>query len=313
MAARVPRTVRLALSVLAATMLFAAAAWAQDDGPRVYQLAPLGAQSLTAFAVVKRGDEGPEPGDIVLGSEIDTNILVLRYARTFSLGGRAFSPFVIVPMGEVESRVQRPEGLISTSSSGLGDAQLGGVLGLVGAPALSRDAYAAFQPGFSLGLFGRVFFPTGAYSAAKPVNLGSNRFAYQLGLTGGFAWGGSYLDPALTTLDVLPTVTFYDDNHRPYGANIAAKDPLFTVEGHLTRNLGRDVWVSADVLWRQGGETFTDGAPDDNGTRGWAAGLTAAVRVDPRATLIFTYHHVVERSDGGPDGWFFRSVVVVPF
>ncbi len=39
----------------------------------------------------------------------------------------------------------------------------------------------------------------------------------------------------------------------------------------------------------------------------------AAYRPAPLATVILTCKHVVERSDLGPDGWFFRTALVVPF
>ena len=250
------------------------AARAQDDGPRVYQLVPVGARNFTAFAVAKRSNEGPEPGSVSPGAEIDTNILVLRYVQTFDIAGRAWSPFVILPVGEVKSTG-------APTSSGLGDAQIGGTIGLIGAPALSPEAFAAFRPGFGLSLLGRVYFPTGAYSSAQPVNLGANRLAYQLGLPTVFAFGrSSYRDPGLTSLEILPTVTFYQHNEDPFGADRSGKAPLFSVEAHLTRNLGPRVWLSADMLYRLGGATTTDGTDDHNGTHGWSAGLSAGLPPD---------------------------------
>lgn len=289
-----------------ALLSLAGAASAQDDGPRVYQLAPVGAQNLTAFFVSKRGNEKPEPGSIDPGSDIDTDLLVFRYARTFEMASRPVTPFLILPMGEVRS-TEAPK------STGFGDMQLGGTIGLIGAPALSPEDFAAFKPGFGMGLLGRVYLPTGVYSAGKPVNLGSNRVAYQLGLPTVFAAGKSYRDPSLTSLEVLPTLTFYGTNNDPFGAQRSGKNALFSVEAHLTHNLSRRVWVSADMLYRLGGETSTDGRSDDNGMHGWSAGLSAALPFVSRTSLIFTYQHVIERSDSGPDGWFFRTALVAPF
>jgi hypothetical protein len=290
----------------AVSLLAGGAARAQDDGPRVYQLAPVGAGNVTAFLVNKRGNEAPEPGSVNPGSQIDTDIFVLRYAQTFALAGRPLTPFLILPLGEV-----RATG--APASSGLGDVQVGASLGLVGAPALTPQAYAAFRPGFGLGLLGRIYFPTGAYSAERPVNFGSNRVAYQLGLPMVLARGASYRDPSLTSLEVLPTLTFYQANHDPFGAGRSTKATLFGVEAHLTRNLGPRVWVSADMLYRLGGATRTDGVDDLNGSHGWSAGVSAALPFVSRTSIIFTYEHVVERSDDGPDGWFFRTAVVAPF
>jgi hypothetical protein len=306
---------RLALgeALLLATVLLAAPACAQDDGPRVYQLAPVGAKTFTAFAVVKRGDETPESGDVIAGSEIATNVVVFRYAQIFDLAGRQLNPFVILPSGYVRSTVHGPAGSITSDSGGLGDAQLGGVLGLFGAPALAPEAYAAFRTPLSMGLLARIFFPTGAYDHAKPVNLGAGRYSYQLGLPTTFMFDQSYGSRRLTALEVLPTVSFYAANTDPYGALRVEKSPLFSLESHLTHTLGPKAWVSADMLYRSGGETRTDGRDDHNPTRGWSAGLSAAYRLLPMATVALTYEYVVERSDQGPDGWFFRTALIVPF
>lgn len=298
------RRLACGLGVLLA-LFFAANAQAQDDGPRVYQLQPVGAKTFTAFAVAKRSNEGPEPGSIT-GSDVDTNILVLRYAQTFDFAGRSLAPFLILPFGEVKATG-------ASTSSGLGDMQLGATLGLFGSPALSRQAYAAYRPRFGTGLLGRIYLPTGEYSADKPVNLGANRTAYQLGLPTVAAWGASYRDPSLTSLEILPTVTFYEPNTSPFGARRVSKDPLFSVESHLTRNLGRSVWISADLLWRHGGETRTDGLADANAMSGWSAGGSLAFPFTRRASLILTYEQVVARNDDGPDGWFFRTALVAPF
>jgi hypothetical protein len=292
------------LLFLVAIMLAAPGALAQDDGARVYQIQPVGAKNVTAFAVAKRGNETPEAGTFNPGIDTDTNIFVVRYVETFDLAGMPFSPFAILPVGEVESTG-------APRSGGFGDAQIGGTLGVIGAPALSREAFADLKPGFVASLFGRVFFPTGEYSNTQPVNLGANRFAYQVGLPMSMAWGKSYGDPSLTTLEVLPTFTFYEDNTDPFGGTRSSKDPLFTTEAHLTHNLAQGIWLSADILYRQGGETATDGIANGNAMHGWAAGGTFAFPAGP-SVVALTYEHVIERRDDGPDGWFFRTALIVP-
>jgi hypothetical protein len=296
----------LAWLALVTAAFVATPVMAQDDGPRVYQLVPVGARNLTVFAVAKRGNETPEPGSVQPGSEIDTDILVFRYVTTIDVVGRAFSPFVIVPVGEVRATGAR-------ASSGFGDAQIGATLGLVGAPALGADAFAAFEPGFGLQILGRAYIPTGTYDADKPVNFGSNRVSAQLGLPMVFAAGRSYRDPRLTSLEVLPALTIYQTNQNPFGAERNVKASLFSLEAHLTHNLGPRVWVTADLLARLGGETRTDGLDNGDGMRGWSAGGSVALPLTGRVNVILTYQQVIERNDDGPDGWFFRAALVAPF
>jgi hypothetical protein len=303
---------RWAAAALAALgLLFAAAAaQGQDDGARVYQLAPEGFQTLTAFLVNKRGDEGPDPGQTTPGSETHQDILVFRYARTFSWAGRQVTPFAILPVGRLEVTQGAGAG---GESSGLGDAQLGGTVGLFGAPALDRASYAAYRPLLSMSLLGRVYFPTGDYSPERPVNLGANRFSYQLGLPTTFMFGQSYRDPQLTALEVLPTLTFYTPNYEPFGADKRTQAPMFSVEAHLTHNLPHRVWVSADLLYRDGGESRTDGVDNDDPVHGLSAGASVNLPFVWSTSLSLSYQHVVKRWDSGPDGWWFRTALIAPF
>jgi hypothetical protein len=301
---------RLAAALLATLALaFATSVQAQDDGARVYQLAPTGFQTFTAFVVNKRGSEGPDPGQTTPGSETRSDVLVLRYARTFNVAGRQVTPFVILPMGS--TRVIQGLGN-ATESSGIGDAQLGSSVGLFGAPALSVEQYASYRPMLSMSLLGRIYFPTGAYSRDQPVNLGANRFSYQLGLPTTIMLGQSYRDKHLTALEVLPTVTFYEANHEQFGADKRTQAPLFSVEAHLTHNVTSRIWFSADLLYRNGGKSRTDGVDNNDPVHGWSAGGTAVLPV-AKTSLALTFEHVVKRWDQGPNGWFFRTALIAPF
>lgn len=293
-----------------AALGFAMSARAQDDGARVYQFAPEGFQIFTAFVVNKRGNEGPDPGQTTFGSETRSDVFVMRYARTFDLAGRQFTPFAILPMGQI--RVTQGPGA-ATESSGLADAQLGGTFGLFGAPALNAADYAVYRPALSMSLLGRVYFPTGAYNAEQPVNLGANRFSYQLGLPTTFMFGQSYRDPHLTALEVLPTLTLYDANHEPFGADVRTQEPLFSVEAHLTHNVTPRIWFSADLLYRNGGDSRTDGVDNNDPIHGWSAGGTAVFPMIGKTSLALTFEHVVQRWDAGPDGWWFRTALLAPF
>lgn len=302
---------KLALAVLGAVALaFPMTAWAQDDGARVYQLVPVGFQNFTAFVVNKRGNEGPDPGQTTPGSETRSDVLVVRYARTFNLADRQVTPFAILPMG----RIRVTQGLgASTESGGFGDAQLGGTVGLIGAPALNVEEYAAYRPALSMSLLGRVYFPTGAYDREQPVNLGSNQFSYQLGLPTTFMFGQSFRDPRLTALEVLPTVTFYGANNEPFDGDKRTQAPLFSMEAHLTHNLTQRIWLSADLLYRDGGESRTDGVENNDPVHGLSAGGTAMFPIIGMTNLALTFEHVVKRWDTGPDGWWFRTALVAPF
>ena len=167
-----------AVALAALALLSAARARAQDDGPRVYQLAPVGFQTLTGFLVNKRGNEGPDPGQTSPGSETRTDILVIRYARTFSWDGRQVTPFAILPVGQLKVTQGLGDG---DERSGFVDAQLGGTIGLLVSPALDRRTYAAYRTALSISMLGRVFYPTGDYNRRT---AGEPGFADRFSLSG---------------------------------------------------------------------------------------------------------------------------------
>lgn len=288
-------------------------ALAQDDGARGYQLAPVGTHQLTVQYISTHGNRSLDDSVVIPGADIDVNVGVLQYTQTFRAGARSLAVFGVLPFGQVKASVDLPSQAFTTRSSGLGDAQAGVVLGLVGAPALSIKEYVSYRPGLSVGLLAKLFVPTGEYSSARAVNLGTNRYAYQIGLPISYAIGDSYLDPHLTTFDLLPTATLYGSNDEPFGASKTAQDEIYAVEGHITRGLRKGWWVSGDMLYRYGGETETDGISDNKTQRSLAVGATTGIAVSSSSTLKLTYGKTVSRNENGKDGWMARALLAWVF
>lgn len=92
------------------------------------------------------------------------------------------------------------------------------------------------------------------------------------------AWyvGRSFLDPALTTIELSPSVQFFGDNDDPRGASTTSQGALPRIEAHLTRNVHKAVWVSLDGQYVYGGETSTDGRSNDDAQRAFELGGTFA-------------------------------------
>lgn len=300
--------VRRAIVALAALWV-STVAQAQDDGARAYTLVPDGTQIATVQGIFLRANQSLAPGTVIPDADFEIDIAVLQFTQTFSIGGSQAAVFGALPLGEVRGSLDLPGRTIAGKSSGAGDATLGAIVGLVGSPALAAKDFVAFRPALSLGILGKLILPTGAYDSEKLINLGANRFTYQIGLPMTYSIGKSPLDPALTTFELLPTVTFFDANDDPFGANRVKQDPLLGIEAHLTHNIGPAVWLSADARYSYGGETATDGVDDDNVQESLALGGTANVAFNRRLSFKLTYGGIVARSDNGADGWMLRGIL----
>jgi hypothetical protein len=288
-------------------------ALAQGDGARVYQAVPDGAQVLTAWGIFNDGNQSADPGSIVRGSSLDLNLGVVQYNKALSVDGRGVGVFAVLPFGSVEGTVALPQQSVTGHSSGIGDILLGGIWGLIGTDALSAEEYARFRPGFALAALGKLSLPTGTYDASKVINLGANRYSMQLGLPMVQYWGESFFDPALTGFELLPAVTFFGENDSPFGADTSKQAPIYKLEAHLTRNLNRAVWVSADALYTNGGETTTDGDKGNDRKRSFMLGATISSALSRSLSVRATYGEVVSRNDNGLDGKMLRVAAVFVF
>ncbi|MFZ4687704.1 MAG: transporter [Polymorphobacter sp.] len=307
------------LALTGALAAAAAPALAVDDGPRAYFPVPVGTNNLNLLGIFQNTNSSLDPATAVKGADVNVDVGVLQYTRAFSLAGNASALAVIAPFGELRGKaiITGPLGnntlVRETSSSGVGDISLLGVFGVIGSPAMTRMQYAQFKPGFSLGVLAMVTAPTGTYDGAKLLNLGTNRWAFRVGAPLGWAIGGSYLSPNLTTIEFVPSVTFYTANDAPFRAGRRSQDALFRIEGHLTHNFNRAMWASIDLTGNTGGETTTDDKADGNSKTWMGAGITAGMNFSPAFGISATYGGIVAGNDPAPDGDGFRFNVRYTF
>lgn len=297
------------LPALWAALAMAQPAQAQDDGARAYMLAPAGTKLASVHAIMIEANQSLAPGTVIPDADFEIDVGVFQFTQTFSIGGSQGAAFVAIPIGKVTGSVELPGQSISGKSSGLGDPTIGVAFGLIGTPSLPVEQYVRHEPGFTLGLLGKVLPPLGAYDSTKLVNLGANRFVYQVGAPMTYSIGASLTDPALTTFELLPTVTFFGGNDEPNGADHLGQKPMFGLEAHVTRNLGSTVWISADARYFNGGETETNGLDDGNPQEFLALGGSVNVAFNRRLSLKTTYGGIVARNDGGADGWMLRAIL----
>ena len=294
-------------------MLSAAAAQAQGDGARNYQLVPDGTGSFTVLGIYARGNQSSNSSTVVQGARIDVYLGVLQYTRAFALAGNQVQLFGMLPFGRVQGTATVAGRTVSESSSGPGDATIGAMVGLVGAPALSAKEYAEYRPGFALGALGKVFLPTGEYRSSQSLNLGAGRRALQLGAPMVQYFGKSLLDPSLASLELTPSVSFFARNDIPPNATTFKQDPLGKLEGHLTRNISSALWLSVDALYARGGETITDGVRDNNSQRWLNLGATAGFAISQTVSGAVSYGKAVRHNAGGLEARGLRADAAFAF
>jgi hypothetical protein len=303
---------RLALAIGAATGLAALErpASAQDDGARLYMMVP----DKTTIASLRfhhlDSNLAVDPGT-VSANDLDTFLVVFQFVQAFSIAGSQSFIFLVVPGSRIRTNAAAPGS--EDKISGLGDVQLGFVHGIFGTPVLGPADYASHRPGLAVNLLAKLFFPTGAYSPSRSINIGANRWALRLGIPIVYAIGDRMADPHLVTIEAMPTITFFGANDDPYGAGRTQQKPLFIFEGHLTRGLTDRIWGSLDLLWREGGSVSVGEGPAAKRQSALSLGATGTFALGGSASLRLSAGSVVARNANGPNGWMLRATIGTVF
>jgi len=248
-----------------------------------------------------------DEGTVNEDNDLDTRLLVFQFVQALRFGSDQSFIFLVLPASHISPNA------VTDGIGGVGDAQLGFVLGVHGTPALKAADYANHRPGLAVNLLAKIFFPTGKYSSERSVNVGANRWALRLGVPIVYAIGARMADPNLTTIEAMPTVTFYSPNDDPFGASRSKQKPLFIFEGHLTHGFTPGFWGSLDLLWREGGEMEIDGAALGNSQSALSLGATGTFALPSRLSLRLSAGKVVARNAHGPSGWMLRTIIGTVF
>lgn len=289
-------------------------AQAFDDGARAFYLVPDGTRILTFNTIVQEGNQTLSLGQVIAGSDIDITAGFVQYTHTFEVGGQQAGVFAALPYAHIEGSLASSLGTTQGNESAAADPVIGAIFGLTGAPNLSLKEYVKYDPGFGAGLLFKVTVPIGSYDSSRTLNVGSNRWALQVGVPMSYNLGSSLVDPDMTLFELAPSVTFFSDNDDPSGgATNVSQDPLFRLEAHVSHNLSQTVWVSADALFSYGAETTTDGVNDNNTKKSLGLGATVNFAVSDSTQIKVTYGEIVSSNNNGADGRGIRLVASMLF
>lgn len=283
---------RIAIAAVAsASMVTGALSW---DGARAYHLRPENSSdiSLTMTLLHTEGIVNLGFGD----EELDVSVLTPNYRHTFDVLGNVGAVLIGLPVGNVS--LESSLGTIDVDSGiAQGDLVLGGALGLVGAPSLSLMEYVQHKPGFQAMVAAKLFLPTGDYDPSRMVNLGQNRWTFEASLPISYVLGDTMIDPELMTFEIRPVVVIFGDNDDPFGpATVMSQEPIFGVEGHITRNFGNSVWAALDGYYETGGETSFNGVAMGDGLETLALGATLGLVLSPSVAMRLSYRELVYSS-----------------
>ncbi|MEI4234393.1 transporter [Roseovarius sp. D22-M7] len=225
-------------------------------------------------------------------TDVTSQSLIL--SRILDIGGRTGGLSFVLPHADIDVAA----GPFGDGDAGIGDVGIVAEVNLFGAPALSKEAFGAWDPETFSSFHLLATFPTGAYDPESLVNVGSNRWS--LAPTVNYSYTP---DAGWTWLEIYTTARFFGDNtDAPGTAETLEQDPLYQIELHASRNLTPDFWLTADAYYNWGGETRLDGVAQDNAADTLSLGAGLGWRIPSVATVFVNYETTVSAPAGQPEG-----------
>ncbi|MCX6324581.1 MAG: transporter [Sphingobacteriales bacterium] len=242
---------------------------AQGDGPRSFILLPKGLWAINARWIGLNQNMNATSTILVPKAEVKINVFPITLYHTFSLGGRfAQLSFMFNPGSISASALSVPPVIPlptnTISANGFSDGFVAFKAGLVGAPALDVMSYMKTPMQFSLFADLRYWY-SGTYDASKALNLGTNRGTYHIGFPMAIPLNKNM--KKATWLEIAPSVMLFSNNNDPARGTRAKKieqGALFSFENHISHNFNPKFWAFANLLYRFGGQTTTDGTKNEN-------------------------------------------------
>jgi hypothetical protein len=258
--------------------------------PRFYLKSLADANAVPVMFDSMSGNSNPmDPARVVsAGAQIDSSVLIAGYAKLLPLFDRTLTLAVVEPMGRISSSSIIDGHTTPQNATGFGDPTVEVDYNLIGPKAIRTiPDMLRYEPKFSLDVLADLAFPVGQYDSSQPLNLGQNRWYGRVGAP--IIWQiGPWVPGRRTTFELLPCVWFFSDNKDFNGGKTLSTDPVFHLEGHLTRDLTEHFWASLDAMYYAGGKSSIDetSIPALNGV---AVGFTLGYQINDNLSLTTGY------------------------
>ena len=255
---------------------------AQDLEPRFLSSVPL----KTNFAGLVYGYSD---GDILLnaqqieGLNAKLNSVAVFYGRSFKLFNKPAKFDVVVPyaFGKLNALVSQVD--TTAYRNGLVDPTLRVSIILIGDKALNLQEFAKREvKKFKMGASFKVKAPLGKYDETKLINLGANRWGFQI------KTAASYQPSKKIILELHIDSWFFTENTSFNNGNNLSQKPLLTTQLHIAYLFNPKFWISGSLGQIALGETSINGIEQDNNQKNSRYGFTASYKLNKLGSLKFS-------------------------
>ena len=251
---------------------------AQTLEPKLYANIPIG---LNVLLVGYGHSQGAIPGNLSLGlvnPNLKINSAFLAYGKTFDVLGRNSKFDIILPYSTLDGTAQEYGEDVSRNVRGMGDTKVRFSYNLIGAPALSLQEFASYQPDTIIGVSIQATIPTGQHDSSKLVNISPHRWAIKPGI-------GISKTLSDYTFEFSADAEFFTSNNDFYEGIERKQDPIYSTQVHVLYSFRRTKWFSIGATYFWGGEYINDDVEANNDLRNFRIGATLALPVNKHHSI----------------------------
>lgn len=256
----------------AALLAASSPAIAQDLEPRAYAPTPVGMQFVLAGYGYSTGNVLLDAASPIRDAEITTHAMFAAYARTFEFAGDSAKFDLVIPFADSSGSATLAGVHHGREVSGFGNPSFRFAWNFIGAPAMTLAELQQHEPDWIVGASLRTTLPIGQYDEDKLLNIGTNRWSFKPELGASKTWG-------CWTFELSASGTFFTDNDDYFNGNTLEKEPVYALQGHLIRSIGRGPWIGLDATWYSGGRTTVNGLRNHDREDSTRLGLTFSLPV----------------------------------
>jgi hypothetical protein len=274
---------RLVTALLLGLALVIPGAVMADNIARDYIPAPPDTLAIFAYYEHLSGDSLYANGKKVSNNiDLNGNIGLFRPVYFTQIGPFVIDPQFIIPFGSLS--------LNDSNSSGFGDPILLATIWFLNDP--KSKTYLGFTPFF--------YIPVGSYDNSKLVNMSENRWHFKEEL--GFVKGWEIIPEHNLYFELQVAGDFFTSNNDfgTLGATMS-QSPGLAVESHLSYDVTKLFWASADYYYHYNGKQVVNDRTDPySGGPSSTVGLTLGFNIAPSYQILFQYKADVYVENGAP-------------
>ena len=276
---------RLSVLVLLCLTLVLPGAALADNLARDYIPAPPDTLAVLLYYTHSSSDSLYAHGDKVANVDFTGNVGLFRPVYYMMAGPFEIDPQFILPFGNLN--LEAKSGNLDLSTSSVGDPILFATIWFLNDP--KSKTWLGFTPFF--------FIPIGDYQNHGLLSLGENRWRFREEL--GFVKGFEVIPEHNAYFELQVGGDFFTKNDS-FGKldQDMNQDPIFNLESHLSYDLTKALFVSADYYYHGGGETEVGNFKQDDSLSNSILGMTLGFNIAPNYQLLFQYKGDVHTESG---------------